>query len=163
MVKIQTESQPCMNVNRHQCTRINSYQCNFYHLVSLSRARWARCWARWDVLFQISDGQNFIAGYILPQGHKYIHPRTCLTVQCWAISFEPRPTGLVYLFVWDDRKSHDCVWLVLERSAAHLWIWSCRLDLTGAKPSISSKKIMDGRIWYALCQCDRKWKHTVSY
>lgn len=30
-----------------------------------------------------------------------------------------------------------------------LWIWSWRLDLTGAKPSISSKKMMEGRIWYA--------------
>lgn len=27
------------------------------------------------------------------------------------------------------------------------WIWSCFDDLTGAKPSISSKKIIDGRFW----------------
>lgn len=27
-----------------------------------------------------------------------------------------------------------------------LWIWSCLLDLTGARPSISSKKMMEGRI-----------------
>ena len=32
------------------------------------------------------------------------------------------------------------------------WIWSCRLERTGARPSISSKKIMEGRIWYA-CVC----------
>ena len=32
------------------------------------------------------------------------------------------------------------------------WIWSCRLERTGASPSISSKKIMEGRIWYA-CVC----------
>lgn len=30
-----------------------------------------------------------------------------------------------------------------------LCIWSCLLDRTGARPSISSKKMMDGRIWYA--------------
>ena len=34
------------------------------------------------------------------------------------------------------------------------WIWSCRLERTGARPSISSKKIMEGRIWYAcVCVC----------
>lgn len=26
------------------------------------------------------------------------------------------------------------------------WIWSCLEDLTGAKPSISSKKMIEGRI-----------------
>lgn len=39
--------------------------------------------------------------------------------------------------------------------AAYLCIWSWRLDLTGAKPSISSKKMMDGRIWYACKQSNR--------
>ena len=27
------------------------------------------------------------------------------------------------------------------------WIWSCLEDLTGANPSISSKKMIEGRIW----------------
>lgn len=27
------------------------------------------------------------------------------------------------------------------------WIWSWRVERTGARPSISSKKIMEGRIW----------------
>lgn len=39
----------------------------------------------------------------------------------------------------------------------HLWIWSCLLDRTGARPSISSKKMMDGRIRYA---CGR---HTPTH
>lgn len=38
---------------------------------------------------------------------------------------------------------------------AYLCIWSWRLDLTGAKPSTSSKKMMDGRIWYACDQSNR--------
>ncbi len=29
------------------------------------------------------------------------------------------------------------------------WIWSWRLERTGARPSISSKKMMAGLIWYA--------------
>lgn len=43
--------------------------------------------------------------------------------------------------------------------AAYLWIWSWRLDLTGAKPSISSKKMMDGRIWYA---CEQSHGHLIK-
>lgn len=31
----------------------------------------------------------------------------------------------------------------------YLWIWSCLLERTGAKPSISSKKIIEGLIKYA--------------
>ena len=27
------------------------------------------------------------------------------------------------------------------------WIWSCLVERTGANPSISSKKMMDGLIW----------------
>ena len=30
-----------------------------------------------------------------------------------------------------------------------LWIWSCRDDRTGARPSISSKNMIDGRMAYA--------------
>jgi len=30
-----------------------------------------------------------------------------------------------------------------------LWIWSWRLERIGARPSISSKNMIDGRIWYA--------------
>ena len=40
-----------------------------------------------------------------------------------------------------------------------LWIWSWRLDRTGARPSISSKKMIDGRIRYA---CSRRRRHLAS-
>lgn len=37
----------------------------------------------------------------------------------------------------------------------YLWIWSCLLERTGARPSISSKKMMEGLMRYA-CQDERK-------
>lgn len=61
---------------------------------------------------------------------------------------------MVLLFVtsWFQCHHQTCFVQGRNRGAAHLWIWSWRLDLTGAKPSISSKKMMDGRIWYAWKQ-----------
>lgn len=38
---------------------------------------------------------------------------------------------------------------MVEYEKYYLWIWSCLLERTGAKPSISSKKIIEGLIKYA--------------
>lgn len=43
-------------------------------------------------------------------------------------------------------KRYFCIFAAL---CSDLCIWSCLLDRTGARPSISSKKMMEGRIWYA--------------
>mgnify|MGYP006892810593 CR=1 FL=1 len=39
-----------------------------------------------------------------------------------------------------------------------LWIWSCRLERTGARPSISSKKMIDGCKRWASSKSIRNWR-----
>ena len=57
------------------------------------------------------------------------------------------PSALAY----NANSALDATWCMVHGAwcCAHLYSCVVRLDLTGARPSISSKNMMDGRILYA--------------